>query len=125
MSGEWFALWLPAFLSTLLCEVPVYALFLRDRLGLANALVLGVALQCITHPLFWLTWEAEAAWSFANYDDAVLLFEGIIYSVEALIVWALLRPREPWQRWPNVVLAFAASIIANSVSLVVGMLTER
>lgn len=125
MSDEWFVMWLPAFFATVLSEVPVYALFLRDRMGLANALMIGVALQCITHPLFWLTWEANAEWCYANYDSSVLLFEGVIYSVEAAIVWALLKPREPWQRWPNGVLAFAASIAANSVSLVVGMLTER
>ncbi len=125
MSDEWFVLWLPAFAATVMSETPIYALFLRDRMGLGNALLVGVALQCITHPLFWLTWEAEADWCYANYGWSVFMFEAIIYSVEAAIVWAVLKPREPWQRWPNGVLAFVASIVANSVSLVAGMLTER
>ena len=125
MSGEWFALWLPAFLSTLLCEVPVYALFLRERLGLANALVLGVALQCITHPLFWLAWDAETVFFYDHYDVAVVVFEVVICVAEAAIVWALLRPRKPWEHMSNVALALIASACANATSLALGMLNER
>ena len=66
MSPDFFDMWLPAFLSTILSETPIYALFLRDRMGLGNALALGVALQFFTHPLFWLAWDAEPMFFYAH-----------------------------------------------------------
>lgn len=124
MSPDWFALWWPAFLATLLSEAPIYALFLQGRLGLFHALGIGVALQCITHPLFWLAWELEPDLFYAHYDLAVLLFEAFIFLAEAAIVWAVLPSREPWHRLKNPLLALAASTTANAVSLVIGLLQQ-
>lgn len=125
MSPELFEKWVPAFVSTILSETPVYALFLRDRLGLGAALAVGVALQCITHPLFWLAWDAEADFFYRHYGDSVVAFELVIFLAEAGIVWALLRPRKPWERLPNIALALIASAGANALSLGLGMLSER
>ena len=122
MSPEWFELWWPAFLSTLLSEVPLYALFLQGRLGLFHALGIGVALQCITHPLFWLAWEVDPDLFYDHYALTVVLFEAFIYLVEAAIIWAVLPRREPWHRLGNPVLALLASASANTVSLVIGLL---
>lgn len=122
MSPDWFELWWPAFLSTILSEVPIYALFLQQRLGLFHALGIGLALQCITHPLFWLAWEIDPVLFYAHYDLAVLLFEAFIFLAEAAIVWAVLPRREPWHRLANPVLALLASTTANTVSLVIGLL---
>jgi|GEM_PF-2377560 len=125
MSPDFFAMWVPAFVSTILSEVPIYALFLRGRMGLGNALALGVALQMITHPLFWIAWDAEPMLFYAHYDLAVVVFELVIFLVEAAIVWAVLRRRRPWQHVPNVVLALLASLCANGVSLTIGLLSEH
>jgi hypothetical protein len=124
MSGDWFALWWPAFLSTVLVETPIVALFLRDRLGLGSALALGVALQCVTHPLFWLTWDLERAFFYQHYGAAVLGFEALVYLIEAAIIWAVLPPRQSGHRLPRAALALLASATANTVSLAVGMLAE-
>ena len=125
MSPEFFDLWVPAFVSTILAETPIYGLFLRDRIGLGHALALGVALQCITHPLFWLAWDAETVFFYDHYDVAVVVFEVVIFVAEAAIVWALLRPRKPWEHMSNVALALIASACANATSLALGMLNER
>lgn len=125
MSEEFFAMWVPAFLATILSETAIYALFLRDRMGLGNALALGIALQLFTHPLFWLAWDAETTFFYQHYDVAVVLFELVIFLAEAGIVWAVLARRRPWHRMPNVALALLASLCANSVSLTIGMLSER
>lgn len=125
MSPEWYSQWWPAFLTTLLAEAPIFALFLRGRLGLGPALAMGVALQAVTHPIFWLTWERWADYFFAHYDASVWTFEAVIYLVEAALVWAILPRRRPWQRVPNAALALLASTVANSTSLVIGMLNER
>lgn len=124
MSPDWFALWLPAFFSTLLSEVPIYALFLQGRLGLFHALGIGVALQCITHPLFWLAWEVDPDLFYDHYALTVVVFEAAIYLVEAAIIWAVLPRREPWHRLRNPVLALLAAMAANSVSLVIGLLQQ-
>ncbi len=121
MSPEWFSLWWPAFLVTVLGETPVVALFVRDRVGIVSALVLGVALQAVTHPLFWLAWEHEAAFLYAHYDAAVLAFEAVIYLVEAALTWLAIRGRWCWR---DVGLALMCSTVANTVSLMIGILTE-
>ncbi len=125
MSPEWFDQWLPAFLTTVLAEAPIFALFLGGRLGIGPALAVGVALQAVTHPLFWLAWERWADYFFAHYSASVWAFETVIYLVEAGLVWVALPRRRPWERVPNLVLALVASTVANSTSLVIGMLNEH
>lgn len=123
MSAEWFALWWPAFLSTILAETPIVALFLRDRIGLGRALLLGVALQCLTHPLFWIAWEAESRLFFDHYTASVIGFEAIIYMIEAAVIWAFIR--RTTGRFGALSVAFAASTTANTVSLLLGFLSAR
>lgn len=122
MSEAWFALWWPAFLTTILAETPVVALFLRDRIGLAAALAMGVALQCVTHPLFWIAWEAESEFLYAHYELAVVAFEAVIYLVEAGLIWLALPRREGEQRLAKPLLALLAATTANTISLVIGFL---
>ena len=124
MTSVWFDLWLGAFVSTVLAEAPVYGLFLRDRLGLASALALGVALQCVTHPLFWLAWAAEPDLFFDHYGAAVFGFEAAVYTVEAAIIWAVLPRRPASAKLPNLALAFLASATANTSSVLIGMMSS-
>ena len=114
MSAEWFALWWPAFLSTILGETPIVMLFLRDRIGLVHALALGVALQCVTHPLFWLAWEAESDFFYAHYHAAVIAFEAVIFLLEAALILLLLPRRKSPKQMANWLLALLASTTANS-----------
>jgi len=124
MTAAWFSLWWPAFLSTLLTEVPIDALFLERRLGLADALALGVALQCITHPLFWSAWGLAPAFFYDHYGAAVLGFEAVVYLVEAALIWLALPRRNASQRLPNPVLALLTSAFANTASVLIGLLSS-
>jgi hypothetical protein len=125
VSPEWFDLWWPAFLSTILGETPVVMLFLRDRIGLVHALALGVALQCITHPLFWLAWEAGNDFFYAHYQAAVIAFVATIYLLEAALILLLLPRRKDPKQMANWLLAALASTTANTASFVLGLLSER
>ena len=123
MSAEWFALWWPAFLTTILTETPIVVLFLRDRIGLGRALLLGVGLQCLTHPLFWIAWEAKARFFYEHYTASVIGFEAAVYTIEAAVIWAVIR--RTTGRFGKLSVAFAASTTANTVSLLIGILSER
>lgn len=124
MSEHLLGLWHEAFATTVLIEVWVYALFLSRRLPIVHALLIGVALQALTHPIFWLSWDALGAWPYDNYLLAVGLFETTIVGVEAVsIAWVLPR-RRPWQRLPNLALGLVASLVANTTSVVVGLLHQ-
>jgi len=124
LSEHLLPLWREAFATTILVEVWIYALFLWRRVPIVHALLIGVALQALTHPIFWLSWDALGAWPYANYELAVALFEVTIVGVEALaIAWAIPR-RRPWQRLPNLALGLIASLVANTTSVVVGLLHQ-
>ncbi len=122
MSDYLFDLWVPAFISTILIEAPIVALFVRQRLTMVAALALGIAFQAVTHPVFWLSWDALEAWPYDNYELALGLFESTIVLVEAGLIWLALPTRRAWQRLPNGWLALIASLVANATSVVVGML---
>jgi hypothetical protein len=124
VNEELLTLWYPAFATTILVEAPIYALFMAGRAGLVWALLTGVALQALTHPIFWLSWGALGQWPYENYVLAVGLFESTIVLVEAAAVWLVLPPRRPWQRVPNLALALLASVVANTTSVVVGLLNQ-
>lgn len=124
MSDYLFELWGPAFISTILIEAPIVAIFIRHRLSIVVALILGVALQAVTHPVFWLSWDTLGAWPYDNYGLALGLFESTIVLIEAGLIWVALPKRRPWQRLPNSGLALVASLVANTTSVVVGMLHQ-
>lgn len=122
MSEHLLTLWYDAFLTTILVEAPIYALLMSRRMGLVPALLVGVALQALTHPIFWLSWDALGQWPYDNYGLAVGLFESTIVMVEAVALWWVLPQRRPWHRAPNILNAIAISLVANTTSVVVGLL---
>lgn len=119
MTPELFQAWWPAFLTTILVETPIYTLFSQQRLGLANALIVGVALQAVTHPCFWLAWDALGDFAYTHYIPAVVGFELVITLAEAgLLLWVLGRanPRTGFAT------GLLASTVANVSSILVGLL---
>ena len=121
MSEHWFSLWIPAFLLTILVETPVVVLLTRRRIGWGAALALGVALQAVTHPLFWLTWERWQRFFFSHYLASTAVFEAVIFLAEAaLIAWVVPRRERSSRR--HAVWAVGVSTLANSASLLLGIL---
>lgn len=100
---------IPALLLTLVVEVPVYALALTAlRLAApARALLLGVAVNLLTHPLlWWFLAPRPPAGRFWGAELAVVL-------VEAAVLYATCR-REP-------ILMLVTSLGANALSLLIGL----
>lgn len=124
MSEYLLPLWREAFATTVLVETPIYALFLWKRLPLFHALLIGFALQALTHPLFWLSWDALGTWPYDHYALAVGLFETTIVWVEAAAIALALPPRRPWHRWPGFGLGLVASLTANAISVLVGVIQQ-
>lgn len=124
MSEHLLGPWLVAFTTTVLVEAPIYALWLSRRMRIVQALLLGFALQALTHPVFWLTWDTLEEWPYDHYALAVTLFESVIVLVEALVVFLVVPRDRPWHRLPRSWLALFASLSANATSVLVGLLHE-
>jgi len=110
MVGAWFM----AFISTILIEGPIYALFARGIWRVPKALAMSVILQLTTHPLLWLIfYDIQAL--IPDYVLAVLIAELGVVSIEAaLLSWM-------WGRG-FFGLALTAALTANAVSTAVGLL---
>jgi hypothetical protein len=98
-----------ALLLTLAVEVPLYVLALT-ALRVATprrALLLGVGVNLLTHPVLW--------WSLAPTPSAAALWgaEAAVVVVEAAALWLACR-RDP-------VLLLVASLGANAASLLIGL----
>ncbi len=120
MSEAFFDLWWRAFLSTLIVEVPIYALVLRS-LDLPRALVLGIACQAVTHPCFWLSWNALGDGVYDHYVVAVIAFETVITLIEAMLCAVVLK-RDGYASRGAIRLGLIASVVANASSVLVGYL---
>jgi hypothetical protein len=98
-----------ALLLTLAVEVPLYVLALTAlRFATAGrAVLLGVAVNLLTHPLLW--------WSLAPSPSAGALWgaEAAVVVAEAAVLWLATR-RDP-------ALLLVASLGANAASLLIGL----
>ncbi len=109
-------LWLRAFALTVLIEVPLWAWLLRPRFErLYEALFVALILQVITHPALWFV-----APRFEPYWAWVVVMELCVLTVEAGVAAAVMGRGPGWGA--TIRLAFLASLVANGVSTVVGLL---
>ncbi|MET7418180.1 hypothetical protein [Dactylosporangium sp. NPDC005555] len=101
---------IPALLLTLAVEVPLYALALTTlRLApLKRAVLLGVLVNLLTHPVLW--WFLAPRPGAARFWSA----EVVVVLVEAAVLYTISR-RDP-------VLLLVTSLGANAASLLIGLL---
>lgn len=101
-------IWLLAFLWTLALELPIYMAILGKR---GRSIALAFAVNAVTHPLLWFAFPR-----FDPYWHYVLAGELCVVATEALLIALVIgRVRR----------AIVASIVANSVSTVLGTLILR
>ncbi len=103
--------WLLAFVLTLAVELPLYALALR-RKGWRYALLVGLGLNVLTHPL---------AWFFITSRGGFMPVEIAVWLVEGLGVFTAARTRWSKDR-ADLVQALATSLAANAASAGLGLL---
>jgi hypothetical protein len=97
---------------TLAVEVPVVLLLLRRR-GWKRVLAAALVANLVSHPL--LHFVLPRIVSPMARGQFILVGEIGVFVLEALIYWAVLRPRP----WP---LAVAAAALANAASYSIGLL---
>src|SRR5215475_10008528 len=106
--------WLSAFLWTLVLELPVYALCLRERFGgWRTPIVLALGMNAVSHPLLWFVfpkWQPFWLWLLVA-ESCVTLFEGMILA----IALACVRSARP------VGTALAVAVAANALSTGFGL----
>jgi hypothetical protein len=103
--------WLPAFLLAVVSELAVAVpLLAPSGASLARRIATVSLAQLATHPSVWFIWPL-LGWSRPGY---VLAAEAFALVTEAL-VYRLVFERLAWSR------AFAASALANGVSLLLGL----
>lgn len=114
--------WLDAFLWTLALETPIYALFLRGRLGVVAFLATALGINAFTHPIVWNTMLR-----FADYETGWWVMESFAVASEAAIVGIVLarmnRRRTTEERHSVggiVARAFLAALAANAFSAIAG-----
>lgn len=112
------AAYLPAYLLalglTLAVEVPVYAVLARAFAWVSwpLALVAGVVVNVLTHPLMYAAAQHfDAWWQLATAEAMVALIEA------AVLVWAWRRRPTEWWVWVGAVVANALSVLAGFVVL--------
>ena len=120
-SPEFFTAWLSAFAVTCLVETPYYVAFATGfrRLSWPRAVVASFALQMMTHPVLWLLWpfiEPDPLGRPIPYAWLVVIAETCVVLAEAALL--TLMWRGAWWR------ALLASLVANAVSTVVGVLAN-
>lgn len=78
------------------------------------ALVAGVVVNLLTHPLMYaVSLHLDAWWQFAVAETIVALIEG------AALVWAWRRRPTEWWLWVGAVVANALSVLVGFVGFVV------
>lgn len=112
--------YLGAFTLTCAIELPVYCalLMLLARIPAHAALGLGLAVNVVTHPLLWLTFDRLDAW-LGSYVPAFVAGEVGVCVVEWAILAVSLRRRD-LGRWSLA----AIVVIANGLSAAVGLLVD-
>jgi len=109
--------WPLAFLCTIVSETPVYVFALGRTMGAGHALLVGLLLNLLTHPLAWSTITAAPH----PFPWVFLWVEGVVLAAEALLVFSL--GRTSWSRRRiGVAEALAISLSANSLSAGLGLL---
>lgn len=114
--------WFDAFLWTLALETPIYALFLRGRLGVVAFLATALGINAFTHPIVWNTMLR-----FADYETGFWMMESFAVLAEAMIVGIVLartnRRRATEDRRSKggiTARAFLAALAANAFSALAG-----
>ena len=102
--------WLRAFVFTQIVEVPIYMQVLPGSRW--KAATIGFGASAITHPFVWFVFPRLLPHRFVLMATAAELFA---FVVEALYLCIWLKP---WK-------ALAASFVANSASLGLGLLSRR
>jgi hypothetical protein len=121
---SWWDGWIPAFLLTCVIEVPVYLvmfelfeLFGRARskwgsdrpilvLGWRRAVLLALAVNAVTHPVFW------ASALQMDSTAGLVLGEPVVTVAEGLMIWAVVRRRP--------LACLACALVANAASAILG-----
>ena len=103
--------YLVALALTLVVEVPVYAVLARVFAWVSwpLALVAGVIVNLLTHPLLYAaSLRFDAWWQLAAAETIVALVEG------SVLVWA-------WRRRPTESWVWVGAVVANALSVLVGL----
>lgn len=120
--------WASAFLFTQFIEIPIYLHMLGDRKR-TNAAAIAAGASFISHPLLWFVGWPVMKWLYlaivsaeprlavanvqARYAMVVIPLEVCVVILEGLYLWRVARvPKRQ---------AFSWSLIANTSSLVIGM----
>jgi hypothetical protein len=116
---SWWGGWIPAFVLTCAIEVPLYLVLFellglrqvpsgraRSDLPVGRAVALALALNAITHPVFW--WAALGL----QRTSLLVLAELVVVAVEGLLIFAVLRRRP--------VACLLCALVANAASAVLG-----
>ena len=106
--------WLSAFVITLALELPIYAGLLRKVMGARRALLVGFAVNALTHPVLWFLWPWFGPWWLWLTTGELLVF-----AVETFLVAASLRFQPEPRR--AMMTAGMASMCANAVSAAAGL----
>lgn len=105
-------LWFWSFLLTLLIELPVFVLFVKNIVPFRRSLLAGMAGTFFTHPLLWFVWPLVV---FENYALYFISGEILVAVIECFTFYAVARPVS-FRR------SFSASISANAISAIFGLL---
>jgi hypothetical protein len=107
--------YLSALALTLLVEVPIYAVLLPETLECSRrkAIIAAGAVNLATHPAAFLLF-VPAARHALGWVGAVTLAEVLVWASETLALWLWLRRQ--------IVLLAVATLIANGLSLAIGVL---
>ena len=108
---KFFIAWSYSFLFTLAVEIPIYVLVARRSVPARRAALAAALCSAVTHPLLWFVWPRF----FKHYTTYIVSGELIVAVVEALIFWAVARPK-------RFLTAVAASFLANAGSYGLGVL---
>ncbi len=106
--------WAWAFVRTLLVEVPLVVLLVRAlRSGtqptLSRAGLVALLGSAVTHPLLWFVWPLVVQ----DYHRYLLSGELLVVALEALLLWALLRPLSLRR-------CLGVSLVVNGASMAIG-----
>lgn len=110
--------WWQAFALTLLVEVPVVMLLLRRHCSPTRAALLGLLMNCLTHPVLWFGLSAVVL-PLGGYLAVTAAAELVVVAVEAGVLWLGLRRRVAGGE-----LLLVAGIV-NISSVLVGLLISR
>jgi hypothetical protein len=109
--------YLPALILTLGVELLVLVLVLRRGHRIGTVVLAGCLASGFTHPQLWYVWPhvLDPATRYLAY---VISGELVVFVVEALILWLVLRRRDGRRVHP--LTAVGAAAVANGASFLIG-----